>query len=56
MMTYNEKNRWVFPLVQTACAYTKVNDCFRKMKQGEIEVSHVQGDFGDHFGSSESEK
>ena len=27
MVTYNEKHHWVFPLVPTACAYTKLNDC-----------------------------
>ena len=27
MMTYIEKHHWVFPLVPTACAYTKLNDC-----------------------------
>ena len=34
MMTYNEKHHWVFPLVPTACAYTKLNDYFRKMQKG----------------------
>ena len=42
MMTYNEKHHWVFHLVPTACAYTKLNDYFRKMQKEQIEVSQVQ--------------
>merc|ERR1712112_14123 len=49
MMTYNEKHHWVFPLVPTACAYTKLNDYFWEIKQEQIEVSQAQGDFGDHL-------
>ena len=36
MMTYNEKNHWVFPLVPTACAYAKLNDYFWKMQRGKL--------------------
>ena len=35
MMTYNEKHHWVFPLVRTACDYTKLNDYFWKMQKGK---------------------
>ena len=45
MVTYSEKHHWVFPLVPTDCAYTKLNDYFWKIKQEQIEV---RGDFGDH--------
>ena len=46
MMTYNEEHHWVFPLVPTACAYTKLNDYFWKIQKKQIEISQVQGDFG----------
>ena len=49
MMTYNEKHHWVFPLVPTACAYTKLNDYFWENKQEQIEVLQVRGDLGDHL-------
>ena len=48
-MTYNGKHHWVFPLVATACSYAKLNDYFRKIQKGQIEISQVQGDFGDHL-------
>ena len=31
--TFNEKHRWVFPPVPTACAYAKLDGYFRKMKK-----------------------
>ena len=34
MMTYNEKNHWVFPLAPTACAYAKLNDYFWENAKG----------------------
>ena len=45
MATFNEKNRWVFPLVPTACAYAKLNEYFGKLQNSKIEVSQTQGDF-----------
>ena len=43
--TFNDKYRWVFPLVPTACAYAKSDDYFRKMQKKQIEVLQTQGDF-----------
>ena len=47
---------WVFPLVPTACAYTKLNDFFWQIKQGKIEVAQTQVDFGDHLEARKSTK
>ena len=44
-MTFNDKHRWVFPLVPNACAYAKLERYFRKMQAREIEVLQTQGDF-----------
>ena len=46
-MTSNDKHRWVFPLVPTACAYAKLDDYFRKMQKKQIEVLQTQGDFSE---------
>ena len=46
MVTFSEKNHWVFPLGPTACAYSKLNEYFAKLRGLEIEVLQVQGDFG----------
>ena len=32
MMTFNEKHRWAFPLVPTACGYAKLNEYFGKLR------------------------
>ena len=45
MMTFNAKHRWVFPLVRTDCAYNKLNEYFGNMRDANIEVPQVQGDF-----------
>ena len=45
-MTFNDKHRWVFPLVPNACAYAKLDDYFRKMQKGQMEVLQTQADFG----------
>ena len=45
-MTFNGKNRWVFPLVPTACAYAKLGEYFGKLRGSVIEVPQAQGDFG----------
>ena len=44
-MTFNDKHRWVFPLVPNACAFAKLDQYFRKMQAKEIDVLHTQGDF-----------
>ena len=44
MMTFNEKNHWVLPLVPTACAYAKLNEYFAKLRGLEIEVPQVHCD------------
>ena len=50
MVTFNGKRRLAFPLVTTACAYTKLNDCFfAKLRGAEIEVLQEQGDFGEKY-------
>ena len=46
-MTFNDKHHWVFPLVPTACAYTKLGEYFRKMQKHQIEVLQTQGDFSE---------
>ena len=46
-MTFNDKHRWVFPLVPTACAYAKLGDYFRKMQKRQIEAPQAQGDFSE---------
>ena len=46
MMTFNEKHRWAFPLVPTACGYAKLNEYFGKLRDVKIEVLQLQGDFG----------
>ena len=46
-MTFNDKHHWVFPLVPNACAYAKLDDYFRKMQKGQIEVLQTQADFGE---------
>ena len=53
MMTFNEKRRWVFSLVPTACSYAKLNGYFGKFRDAELEVPHAPGDFGGYV-SSES--
>ena len=45
MVTFNEKHRWVFPLVPTACAYAKLNEYIGKLRGLRIGVLQVQGDF-----------
>ena len=54
MMTFNEKRRWVFSLVPTACSYAKLNGYFGKLRSSEIEVLQAKGDFGGEFISAES--
>ena len=46
-MTFNDKHHWVFPLVPTACAYTKLGEYFRKMQKHQIEVLQTRGDFSE---------
>ena len=46
-MTFNDKHHWVFPLVRTACAYTKLGEYFRKMQKHQMEVLQTQGDFSE---------
>ena len=46
MATFNEKHRWVWPLVPTACAYAKLSEYFGKLRGFGIEVPKAQGDFG----------
>ena len=46
MMTSNDKHRWVFPLVPTACAYAKLGEYFGKLRKAEIEAHQLKGDFG----------
>ena len=46
MMTFNEENRWVFPLVPTSCAYAKLDGYFGKLRKSEIHALQIQGDFG----------
>ena len=48
MMTSNDKHRWVFPLVPTACAYAKLGEYFGKLRKAEIDVMQMQGGFGEH--------
>ena len=31
-VTFNDKHRWVFPLVPNACAYAKLDEYFRKLQ------------------------
>ena len=45
-MTFNAKHRWVLPLAPTACAYSKLNGYFGKLRGLEIEVLQARGDFG----------
>ena len=42
-------DRWVFPLVPTACAYAKLNEYFGKLRGGEIEVLQAKSDFGENL-------
>ena len=53
MMTFNAKNRWVFPLVPTSCAYDKLNEYFRKLRNSKIEAMQAQGDFGGNLSAME---
>ena len=46
-MTFNDKHRWVFLLVPTACAYAKLGDYFRQMQTQQIEVLQTQADFSE---------
>ena len=46
MRTFNEKHRWVFLLVPTACAYAKSAEYFGKLRKSEIEALQMQGYFG----------
>ena len=45
-MTFNEKNRRVFPLVPTASSYAKLNEYCGELQNSKIEVLHAKGDFG----------
>ena len=38
MMTFIEKRHWVFPPVSTACAYSKLDEYFGKLRKAEIEA------------------
>ena len=42
-------DRWVFPLVPTACSYAKLDEYFGKFWKAEIEVMQTQGDCGEHL-------
>ena len=42
MATYNKTQHWVFLLVPTDCAYTKMNEYFSEIKREQIEVLQVQ--------------
>ena len=46
MMTYNDGNRCVLPLVPTACAYANLNDYFREMQKGKLRFCRRGGIFG----------
>ena len=54
MVAFNEKNRWVFPLVPTASAYTKLDKYVGKLRNSKIERLQAQGAFGENFSSAES--
>ena len=54
MMTFNEKNRGVLPLVPKSRDYNKSNGYLGKLRGAEIEVTQAQGDFGGGFSISES--
>ena len=45
MMTSDENHHLVFPLVTTACDYTKLDEYFGELRKAEIEVMQTQGDF-----------
>ena len=46
MMTFNEKRRWLFPLVPTCCAYAKLDAYFGKLRKAGVEARQMKGDFG----------
>ena len=48
MVAFNEKRRWVFPLVQTACSYDKLNGYFGKLRNSQMGVLQTQGRFGEN--------
>ena len=49
MMTFNGGNRWVFPLVPTACSDAELNEYFGKLQNSEIEIMQMKGDFGSNL-------
>ena len=51
-MTFNDKNRWVFPLVPTACAYAKLGGYFRKMQKGKLKYCEVARQAEDPMGET----
>ena len=48
MMTFNEKNHWVFHLVPTACSYAKLDEYFGKLRNAEIGAAQMQRDLGEN--------
>ena len=46
MMTFSGKHNTVFHLAPTACAYSKLDEYFGKLRKAEIEALQTQGDFG----------
>ena len=53
-ITFNVEHRWVFPLVPTARAYTKLDEYFGKFRNAEIQVLQAQGGVWRKFTFSES--
>ena len=49
MMTFDENHHCVFPLVPTACAYTKLDGYFGKLQKAQIEVLQMQGGCGENL-------
>ena len=45
-MTRSVKKPWVSPLPPTARGYTKLEEYFAKMRNGDLEVLATQSDFG----------
>ena len=56
MLTFNEKHRWVFPLVPTSCAYAKLVEYFGKIAECGNYGHATSGDCVDHLEAGKASK
>ena len=53
MMTFNGNHHWVWPLVPTSRAYSKLREYFAKLQNSKIEVLQAQANLGENLSVQE---